>query len=52
MNDHQLQNKKQRFIRETGTRNAIHLTLVTVSGVKPNSWAGEIQRVITAKDLF
>lgn len=47
-----LQNKKQRFISETGTKNAIHLTLVTVNGIKRNSWADEIQSVITAKDLF
>ena len=36
----------------TGTRYAIHPTLITVYGIFNNAYAAEIQAVITASDLF
>ena len=36
----------------TKTRHALHLTLITTYGVAANAYAGELQAVITAEDLF
>lgn len=47
------QNRKiEDFKKKTGTKYAIHSTLVTTYGVEENSYAGDIQSVITADDLF
>ena len=40
------------FQKKTDTRYAIHSTLVTTYGVVENSYAGELQAVITSDDLF
>ena len=40
------------FRRMTGTKYAIHSTLVTTCGAADNAYAGELQAVITAEDLF
>ena len=40
------------FIKKTGTKYAIHSTLITTYGVVSNSYSQEIQSVITADDLF
>lgn len=40
------------FRKKTGTKHAIHSTLVTTYGVVENAYAGELQSVITAEDLF
>ena len=50
--DFQLRNKKCRFIEETGTRKAVHVTLITTYGVKHNEYWKEIQSEVTADDLF
>ena len=47
-----LRNKKCRFIEETGTRKAVHVTLITTYGVKHNEYWKEIQSEVTADDLF
>lgn len=47
-----LKRKANDFLLETGTRSAIHLTMVTPYGLVRNSYAGEIQSQITAEDLF
>lgn len=47
-----LQTRRETFIRETGTRSAVHLTLVSAHGLKPNANAQNIQSVITLDDLF
>lgn len=44
--------KRSDFIIATGTRAAIHLTMVTPFGIVRNSYAGDIQSEITAEDLF
>lgn len=44
--------KKTRFIQATGTRSAVHLTLVTVNGVKRNQYSDDIQVILKASDLF
>lgn len=40
------------FLKKTGTKYAIHSTLITTYGVEENSYSGEIQAVITSDDLF
>ena len=47
-----LRTKANDFILKTGTRDAIHLTMVTPYGLTWNSYAGEIQSQITVEDLF
>lgn len=48
----QLLTKQQLFREETGTKKAIHLTLVSASGLKQNSHSGVVQTLLTADDLF
>lgn len=40
------------FIKITGTKYAIHSTLITTYGIEENSYSGELQGIITADDLF
>lgn len=47
-----VQNRKNRFISETKTRKAIHLVLVSATGVKRNAYVDDFQKVITGADLF
>lgn len=47
-----LKRKANDFVLATGTRKAIHLTMVTPYGLVRNAYAGEIQSQITAEDLF
>ena len=50
--DEEIGNKTSDFLTVTGTRCAIHPTLVTPYGVTDGSFTGRIQNVITADDLF
>ena len=47
-----LMRKRSDFIIATGTKSAIHLTMVTPYGIVRNSYAGDIQSEVTADDLF
>ena len=47
-----LQRKISDFRLTTGTRYAIHSTLVTTYGVANSAYAGELQAIISADDLF
>ena len=47
-----LNRKISDFKTKTGTKYAIHPTLVTTYGVLNNAYSGELQAVITADDLF
>lgn len=40
------------FKRKTGTKYAIHSTLITTYGVERNAYTGELQAIVTAEDLF
>ena len=48
----ELERKKSIFLLETKTKKAIHLTLITVSGLIQNSYCNEVQAEITLDDLF
>lgn len=49
---HSSERKKAIFKLYTGTKYAIHPTLITVYGLFSNAYAADIQAVITANDLF
>ena len=40
------------FRKKTGTRYAIHSTLISTYEIEPNQYAGDLQAIITAEDLF
>jgi hypothetical protein len=48
----ELRRKKEVFLRETGTRKGLHLTMVTTFGVKNNVHSSGIQSQIVLDDLF
>jgi AAA+ ATPase superfamily predicted ATPase len=50
--DEILRNKRGAFIEETGTKKAIHLTMLTTYGVERNEYWGNVQSEITMNDLF
>ena len=50
--DVSLANKKLELKEATKTRKAVHLTMVTSFGVRPNSYSGKIQSFVTLDDLF
>jgi len=44
--------RRQRFIDETGTRSAVHQTMVTTYGLVRNAYTHDIQSEVTLDDLF
>ena len=50
--DHNLRNKIDTFSRESKTKKAIHLTMVTTFGVRKNAYSGFVQSEVTMNDLF
>lgn len=50
--ERQLRNKKAAFIDATGTRKAVHLTMITTYGVRHNSHSDILQSEVTLDDLF
>lgn len=50
--EEKIQNRRSRFIEDSGTDKAIHLVLVAATGVKRNCYSDEFQSVITADSLF
>ena len=47
-----LRRKVNDFRLATGTRDGIHITMVTPYGLKWNEYAGEVQSQVTGEDLF
>jgi hypothetical protein len=50
--DENLRNKRGTFVRETKTRKAVHLTMITTYGIKRNEYSGTIQSEVKMDDLF
>ena len=48
----QLQRRAEVFRRETGTRSALHTTLVTTYGLIRNEHSAQVQSLVTMEDLF
>ena len=47
-----LQNKKRRFAEATQNRKALHLTMISTYGMVHNAYWNDIQKEVTADDLF
>lgn len=47
-----LVNKRAVFTRETKTRKAVHLTLVSPEGIKRNAHWGAVQETVNLDDLL
>jgi hypothetical protein len=47
-----LERKKAVFLQETGTKKAIHITIITANGLVQNAYRNEIQSEIVLDDLF
>ena len=50
--DGELESKRQIFKMVTGTKKAVHLTMVTTEGVEHNSYWNDIKTEVTLDDLF
>ena len=50
--DRRLKIKREVYAEQTGTSDAIHLTMVSAHGLKANANASDVQSVITLDDLF
>ena len=50
--DESLRRKREVFVQKTGTRKAVHLTLITTNGLAGTKYRGVFQSVITLNDLF
>jgi hypothetical protein len=50
--DLKLRNKRGAFVRETHTRKAVHLTLVTTYGLKQTMYSSVFQSEVRMEDLF
>jgi AAA+ ATPase superfamily predicted ATPase len=50
--DRVLRERRGTFRDETGTQKALHITMITASGLAPGSWRGEIQSELLLDDLF
>ena len=48
----ELERKKAVFLMETGTKSAVHITMVTTYGIAKKGYFGMIQSEITMNDLF
>ena len=51
-NIHAMANKKGELKNAVNARKAIHLTMVTSFGVRPNAYANNVQSFVTLEDLF
>jgi AAA+ ATPase superfamily predicted ATPase len=47
-----LERKKDVFLKETGTKKSIHITMITANGLVQNAYRNNIQSEITLDDLF
>ena len=48
----EFQTRRERFISETHTSKAVHITLITTRGLTSNSHSDIFQNVIVAESLF
>ncbi len=44
--------RREAFLSEPGTKNAVHLAIVSASGLKRNANAFDVQSVVTLDGLF
>ena len=47
-----MRRKRSDYQRASGSKNAIQLTMIAPYGVTPNSYANNLDSVVTGEDLF
>lgn len=47
-----MQERLELFRKKTGTRKALHITMITTLGLADNEYAGEVQNTVVLDDLF
>ena len=47
-----LQTRRERYVEETGTGDAVHLTMITTNGIARNAHLNDVQSEVTLNDLF
>lgn len=50
--DNRIRNRRETFIRETGTEKTVLLTMITSFGLAPGGYSDDIQCQVTMADLF
>jgi hypothetical protein len=50
--DKELRRKRNVFAEETGTKKALHQTMITTYGISPNAYREAVQSQVTLDDLF
>ncbi len=50
--DSRIRNRKETFIRETGTEKTVLVTMITTFGLAPGGYSDDIQCQLTMEDLF
>ena len=47
-----IEHRRTAFRKVVGVRKAVHVVMVTASGLVPNAWAHEVQFQLTLDDFF
>lgn len=50
--DERLRSRTEAFRRLTGTRKALHRTMITTYGIVKNKYSGNVNQIVTINDLF
>ena len=50
--DNCIRNRRETFIRETGTEKTVFITMITSYGLAPGGYSDDIQCQLTMADLF
>ena len=50
--DNRIRNRRETFIRETGTEKTVLITMITSFGLAPGGYSDDIQCQLTMADLF
>ena len=50
--DNRIRNRREAFIRETGTEKTVLITMITSFGLAPGSYSDDIQCQLTMADLY
>ena len=50
--DNRIRNRRETFIRETGTKKTVLITMITSYGLAPGGYSDDIQCQLTMADLF
>jgi len=48
----EMQQRMENFRKSTGTRSALHLTMISASGLADNEYSGQVQSIVSLNSLF